>query len=553
MHREGVDGWWATDQPVTGRYLFVVDGTAIPDPRSGQQPEGIDGWSEVVDHSLFEWTDQDWAGFALPDAVVYELHVGTFTPQGTFAGVIGKLDHLIDLGVNTVEVMPVATFPGGHGWGYDGVGLYAPQWSYGGSRGFKELVDACHGHGISVVLDVVYNHLGPAGNHLHQLGPYFTSEHHTPWGDAINFDGAGSTEVRRFVIDNALHWVVDHHLDGLRLDAVHAIIDESPVHILQDIGTAVHEAGATRGRITWVIAESDLNDPRLVRDVGDGGLGLDAAWSDDFHHALHVALTGERRGYYADFSGLRDLTTALNDVFVYSGQVAPSRGRAHGQPVGDVDRNRFIGFSQNHDQIGNRAFGDRLAHLVGLGRQQIAAALVITAPFVPMLFQGEEWGSSAPFLYFTDHEDPDLAEAVRNGRKAEFAGLVGDQDGEGIPDPQDPDTLSRSVLDWAESTRHQHHRLQIWYRDLLDLRAAEPDLRSGAPAATTARCDEHTGWLIVERGRVVVVVNLGDDQIIDLAAANTGTVSMLLTNDSACTVAGGRLHLAADSVALLSR
>ena len=544
-------GWWQTRRPVSGRYRFVVDGDPVPDPRSPQQPEGVDGWSETVDHDAFAWTDQQWFGFPLERAVIYELHVGTFTAAGTFAGVVERLDHLIDLGINAIEIMPVATFPGAHGWGYDGVGLFAPQWSYGGVEGLKGLVDACHRRGVAVILDVVYNHLGPAGNNLHRLGPYFTSSHHTPWGDAINFDGPGSAEVRQFMIDNALHWILDHHLDGLRLDAVHAIIDESPVHVLQDIAFAVHEAGAEVGRTTWVIAESDLNDPQLVVAIADGGYGLDAAWSDDFHHALHVAITGERIGYYADFTGLDDLATAIREVFVYSGQYSPSRRRMHGHPVGDVDRRRFVGFSQNHDQVGNRAFGERLAHLVGIGRQEIVAALVITAPFVPMLFQGEEWGATAPFLYFTDHQDPELAEAVRVGRSAEFADLVGGNDrGDGlaIPDPQDPDTVAGSVLDWDEATRGDHARLLEWYRRLISLRRERADLDDGAPSHTVVACDAAAGWLTVTRGAIVVAVNLGQAQTVPVGSDGR----VLMTNDLHAALDAAGVRLAADTVAIVA-
>jgi maltooligosyltrehalose trehalohydrolase len=497
-------GWWRSERPHRGRYRFVVDGDARVDPRSPALPDGIDGWSETVDHDAFAWTDDRWTGFPLAAAVLMELHVGTFSPAGTFDGVVEHLDSLVDLGVNAIEVMPVATFGGRRGWGYDGVGLFAPHPAYGGPAGFKRLVDACHAKGIAVVLDVVYNHLGPAGNHLARFGPYFTDRYHTPWGDAVNLDGQDAGEVRRFFVDNALSWVRDHHVDGLRLDAVHAFMDRSAITFLEQLADEVHRAARQLGREVWVIAESDLNDPRLVRPPEAGGYGLDAAWSDDFHHALHTVLTGERTGYYADYGSLEQLAKAIEHVYVVDGCWSPSRGRVHGRPVGDLPRHRFLGYAQNHDQIGNRAMGDRLSMSLPPGRLHIAAALVLLAPFVPMLFQGEEWGATTPFLYFTDHADPDLGEAVRQGRRREFAAFGWDP--ESIPDPQADETFRRSVLDRGELASPRHADLRAWHQRLIAVRRSRVAPDDGARARTGG---DEAGWLVVDRGSVAVAVNVG--------------------------------------------
>ncbi len=473
------DGWFGVEAgiddpaPADGvgvDYAFSLDGgPPRPDPRSPRQPGGVSGPSRVVDHRRFAWTDAGWRGFHLPSAVLYELHVGTFSDEGTFDGALGRLDHLVDLGVDAVELLPVAAFPGRHGWGYDGVGLFSVHEPYGGPDGLKRLVDGCHARGIGVILDVVYNHLGPAGNHLGEFGPYFTDRYVTPWGEAVNFDGAGSDEVRAFVIGNALGWLRDHHVDGLRLDAVHAIVDTSATHVLEELAVAVEALSVEVGRPLWVIAESDLNDPRLVTSREAGGFGLHAQWSDDFHHALHVSLTGERVGYYEDFEPA-DLATALADVFVYAGRHSVSRGRRHGRGVGDLPRSRFVVYAQNHDQIGNRAKGERLCHLVSPDGARRAAEAVLGAPNVPMLFQGEEWGASSPFQYFTDHEDAELGRAVSDGRRREFAAFGWDPDD--VPDPQDPATFERSKLDWSELGREPHAELLAWHKALIARRRA---------------------------------------------------------------------------------
>lgn len=501
-------GWWRHAVPYTGRYRLVVDGVEVPDPRSPCQPDGFDGWSHTVDHDDFPWTDATWRGFPLHAAVIYELHVGTFTPEGTFDAAAGRLDHLVELGVTAIELLPVATFPGSRGWGYDGVLLFAPHAAYGGPDGLKRLVDAAHARGVAVVVDVVYNHLGPIGNHLARFGPYFTDAHRTPWGDAVNLDEAGSDEVRRFFVDNALQWVRDYHADGLRLDAVHAFNDRSAVHLLEQLAGEVHAAAASLGRTVWVIAESDLNQPGLVRPVEAGGMGLDAAWSDDFHHALHAVLTGERDGYYADFGEIAQLARALEEVYVYAGERSLHRQRRHGRPVGDLPRDRFLGYSQNHDQIGNRATGDRLVHAAGVAAARIAAALVLTAPFVPLLFQGEEWAASSPFQYFTDHPDPELGEAVRRGRAVEFAAFGWSV--ESLPDPQDVETFRRSTLEWDEVAAEPHASMLRWHRDLLRLRATRPALRDARPSSTVVAFDESDRWLTVTRGDVVIVVAFPD-------------------------------------------
>jgi maltooligosyltrehalose trehalohydrolase len=510
MTRDGA-GTWHTPHRPAGRYWLVVDGERLPDPGSTSQPFGFDGPS-VMDTGEFAWTDAGWVGRPLSECVLYELHVGTFSPEGTFDGVIARLDHLVDLGIDAIELMPVNTFPGERGWGYDGVLLGAPHAAYGGPEGLRRLVDACHARSIAVVLDVVYNHLGPLGNHIGRFGPFFTERHATPWGSAVNFDGEGSDGVRRFVVDNAVRWIERYHVDGLRLDAVHALHDESAVHIVEEIAAAVHDAGARAGRITWVIAESDLNDPRVVRTEAEGGWDADAAWSDDLHHALHVALTGERQGYYADYpDSLAPLARALGEVYVFAGDHVPSRGRRHGRPVGDLPRSRFIAYSQTHDQVGNRALGERLCHLVPDGLARAAAALVLTGPCVPMLFAGEEWAASSPFQYFTSHPDPELATAVREGRRHEFSGFHDAHAELEVPDPQALTTFLRSKLPWHEVADDRHAWMLEWYRSLIELRRSEPSLLDARAAATEVRVDDPHRWIHVERGDIVVVANLGDE------------------------------------------
>ncbi|HET7488123.1 MAG TPA: malto-oligosyltrehalose trehalohydrolase [Acidimicrobiales bacterium] len=537
-HGADVDAGPGTD------YGFVLDGREVlPDPRSPWQPAGVDGRSRTVDHAAFPWSDAGWRGVHLPSAVLYELHVGTFTPEGTFDAAAARLDHLVDLGVDAVELMPVAEFPGRRGWGYDGVDLYAPHSAYGGPEGLKRLVDACHARGLGVVLDVVYNHLGPAGNHLARFGPYFTSRYATPWGEAVNLDGAGSDEVRAFFVDNAVMWLRDYHFDGLRLDAVHAILDTSAKHLLEELAERVEGLAAAAGRPLFLVAESDLNDPRVVRRREVGGYGIDAQWSDDFHHAVHALLTGEREGYYADFGSMAHLALALRRSFVYAGEHSPHRGRRHGRLDPTLSGHRFVVCTQNHDQVGNRARGERLAALVGPGRLQLAAALVLTSPFVPLLFQGEEWAATTPFPYFTDHADPILGRAVREGRRAEFAAFGWDP--EAVPDPQDPATFEQARLDWSEPGEKDHAAVLDWYRRLIALRRSVPALTDGRMDAVEVRFDEEAGWLVVTRGPVTVAGNIGP-QPVGLAVAG----SLRLGSDGA-EVGPAGLRLAPDAVAVL--
>jgi maltooligosyltrehalose trehalohydrolase len=543
----GADGWWTAE--AEGRdYAFAVDGAdPLPDPRSPWQPHGVHGPSRVVDHAAFRWTDAGWQAPPLAAGLVYELHVGTFSPAGTFDGAIERLDHLVRLGVTHVELMPVAQFPGGHGWGYDGVDLYAPHAAYGGPDGLKRLIDACHGRGLAVLLDVVYNHLGPAGNYLERFGPYFTDRYATPWGRAVNLDGPGSDEVRRFFCDNALAWLRDYHADGLRLDAVHAIVDTSAVHFLEQLATEVADLGARLGRYFVLVAESDLNDPRIVRGPDVGGYGLDAQWSDDFHHALHAALTGERGGYYADFGRLADVAQALRSAYVYDGRVSAFRGRRHGRPATGLPGSRFLGYLQTHDQVGNRARGERTSHLVSPGLLKVGAALVLLSPFVPMLFQGEEWAASTPFLYFTDHEDPALARAVSEGRRHEFQAFGWDP--AEVPDPQAPETFQRSKLDWSEPGREPHRGLLDWHASLARLRR-EHGLAAGRLDRVRVRHDETDRWLVLEREGIAVACNLaGRAQRVPLGDGTAGAV--LLASDGEVKAGAGVVDLPAESVAVL--
>lgn len=541
-HRAEVDGVGPGDD-----YRFVVDGDALPDPRSPWQPDGVHGPSRLVDHGAFAWTDHGWGGVHLPSAVLYELHVGTFSAGGTFDGLTERLDHLVDLGVDAVELMPVNEFPGRRGWGYDGVDLFAPHHAYGGPDGLKRLVDACHRRGLGVVLDVVYNHLGPAGNYLSRFGPYFTDRYRTPWGEAVNLDGPGSEEVRAFVVDNALMWLRDYHLDGLRLDAVHGLVDTSATHVLEQLHVAVERLGAALGRPLFLIAESDLNDPRVVRRPEVGGYGVDAQWSDDLHHALHAVLTGERSGYYSDFGSMADVASALRQGFVYGGRYSAHRGRPHGRVDPALPGWRLLGYLQTHDQVGNRARGERIGALASPGRLKVGAALVLTSPFVPMLFAGEEWAASTPFPYFTDHEDPELADAVRRGRRAEFASFGWDP--QDIPDPQDPETFAAARLDWDELRGEPHASILDWYRRLIDLRRRTPALRDGRLDAVVTRHDDAARWLVVERGPVTVAANIG------WAEARVEAVGdLVLASDPAVEARhDGTVALPPDTVAVVCR
>ncbi|HZA41811.1 MAG TPA: malto-oligosyltrehalose trehalohydrolase [Actinomycetota bacterium] len=546
-------GWWRVEAPQAhpaDYYGFSLDGgDPLPDPRSAWQPLGVHGSSRLLDHSSFDWTDGEWRGVAPPGDIVYEMHVGTFTDQGTFDAAAAKLDHLVDLGAGAVEIMPVAEFPGDRGWGYDGVDLYAPHHSYGGPDGLKRFVDACHGRGLGVILDVVYNHLGPDGNYLGRFGPYFSDKYSTLWGDAVNLDGPGSDEVRSFFIDNALGWLEDYHCDGLRVDAVHAIFDQSAVHFLEELSARVDELKNSLGRTLFLVAESDLNDPRIVTPREAGGYGVNAAWSDDFHHALHALLTGDRSGYYADFGSVEQVAKALRSVYVYDGAFSGHRGRRHGRPVGDLPGTRFFGYVQNHDQVGNRALGERSSHLMSHELLKVGAALVLTSPFVPLLFQGEEWGASTPFCYFTDHSDPQLAHAVSEGRRREFASFGWDP--AAVPDPQDPETFNMSKLNWNELDEPLHAELLEWHKQLIRLRRAEPALHDGRRDLVNVRFDEAERWLALERGPITVACNFSD-RLVSVPMHAGRAAQVLLTSVEPPEARAGSVDLGPESVTIFS-
>jgi maltooligosyltrehalose trehalohydrolase len=549
----GADGWWTAEvtSPVAEiDYGLVLDGEGpFPDPRSRWQPHGVHGRSRWVDHETFAWSDSGFRALPLSQVVVYELHIGTFTPEGTFAAAIKRLDHLVQLGITHVELMPVNAFPGEHGWGYDGVSLFAVQQAYGGPDGMKRFVNACHARGLAVLLDVVYNHLGPSGNYLGRYGPYFTTRHHTPWGPAVNFDGPDSDEVRRFFCDNALMWLRDYHLDGLRLDAVHAIVDTSARPFLEQLAAGVKQLAVQLDRPLVLIAESDLNDPRLLWPAQRGGYGLDAQWCDDFHHALHVVLTGERDGYYEDFHGLASLAKSLRQAFVHDGGHSRHRRRRHGRLPEGLNGHRFLAYAQNHDQVGNRARGERLSHLVSPERLKIAAALVFASPFVPLIFQGEEWAASSPFQYFTDHPEPELAQAVRDGRRREFAAFGWKS--ESVPDPQAPETFERSKLRWDEVGGGLHADMLAWYRRLIELRWTEPALADGLFEHVEVHLDEAARWLVLERGPLAVVCNLASGaQPIPLVASSW---AVMLSSTADAVAGADSIRLPADSVAILKR
>ena len=541
----GDDGWWRSAEPLPPGtdYAFSVDGgDPRPDPRSPWQPAGVHGPSRTFDAGAHAWGDAAWRGRDVRGAVVYELHVGTFTAQGTLDAAIGRLEHLVELGVDVVELMPVAAFPGVHGWGYDGVALYAVHEPYGGPAALQRFVDAAHQRGLAVCLDVVHNHLGPSGAYLGLYGPYFTDRHHTPWGQAVNLDGEGSEHVRAFVVENALRWLRDFHVDALRLDAVHALVDDSPRHLLAELSDAVAALAQEVGRPLSLIAESDLNDARMVTPTAEGGLGMTAQWADDVHHAVHALLTGEQHGYYVDFGTPEALAHALTRVFVHDGGFSTFRGKDWGAPVPPgTDGRRFVVFAQDHDQVGNRAIGDRPSARLDAGGLAIEAALVLTSPFTPMLFMGEEWGATTPWMYFTDHTEPELVEAIRRGRTAEFGGhgwaelYGGDVE---VPDPQAPATVEGSRLDWDEPAREPHDRMLRWYRDLIALRRAEPELVDGDLSATSVE-HEDARWLVVARGALRVVVVLADHAVevpFERLGAPPGPLPVLAAWDDAVVV-----------------
>jgi maltooligosyltrehalose trehalohydrolase len=533
----GDDGWWRLDQPVAAGgepldYGFVVDGDGPhPDPRSLRQPGGVHALSREFDPSTHAWADDGWAGRDLTGAVIYELHIGTFTPDGTLDAAAEKLDHLVHLGVDAVELLPVNAYNGAHGWGYDGVLWYAVHEPYGGPAAYQRFVDACHARGIAVVQDVVYNHLGPSGNYLPVFGPYLGDGHST-WGASVNLDGPQSDEVRRYIVDNALYWLRDLHVDGLRLDAVHALHDARAVHILEALATRVDQLSAELGRPLTLIAESDLNDPRLIRDRARHGYGIAAQWDDDVHHAIHANLTGETAGYYADFAGPGSLVKVFERGFFHDGTWSSFRERHHGRPLdADIPHTRLVAFSQDHDQIGNRATGDRLTASLTQGQLAVAATLTLLGPFTPMLFMGEEWGATTPWQFFTSHPEKELGEATARGRIAEFARMGWDP--AVVPDPQDPATFERSRLDWAEAEQPEHARLLAFYRDLIALRS---ELPADSPAAEVVSDGDVFGF---RRGGLRVLVSLSGDSLTGSGLSVPGDVEARLRFDDAVLVTQG--------------
>ena len=495
---------WTTRLPVGTDYLLAVDGQEPrPDPRSAQQPHGVHGCSRVFDTAAHSWQDTDWAGREVLGSVCYELHVGTFTPEGTLDAAIEKLDHLAWLGVQTIELMPLTPFPGSRGWGYDGVAIYAVHEAYGGPAALQRFVDAAHRMGLAVCLDVIYNHFGPDGNYAPVFAPYFTSRHDTPWGSAINLDDEHSEGVREFICDNAVRWIREFHMDALRLDAVHALIDDSPTNILAELADRIAALRLELGRPVQLIAESDLNQVKMVLPRQAGGLGIDGQWDDDVHHALHAYLTQETFGYYVDFGSAEVLSKALEQVFVHDGSWSTFRNRPWGSPVGpEVPRRKFVVFTQNHDQVGNRGRGDRPSERLSAGTQAGAIAILLLSPFTPLLFQGQEWGTRRPFQFFTDHE-PELGAAVTAGRLAEFAG----HDWQAIygpdlliPDPQAVETFTASKLDWSELAQPEHAALLDWHRRLIGLRMELGDCRE------PIRTDHGDDWFRMVHGPFTVLI-----------------------------------------------
>lgn len=510
------DGWWRAEVqcPPDARYGFVLDDdpTVLPDPRSARQPDGVHERSQLWDPRTATWTDADWTGRPVEGAVIYELHVGTFTAEGTFDAAIEKLDYLVDLGVDLVELMPVNAFNGTHGWGYDGVLWFAVHEPYGGPAALTRLVDACHARGLGVLIDAVFNHFGPSGNYLPRFGPYQSSTGN-PWGLGVNLSGAGSDEVRAYIIDCALRWMRDFHADGLRLDAVHAMVDTTAIHILEELAAETDSLALTVGRPLSLIAESDLNNPRLITPRDRGGYGMTAQWDDDIHHAIHTAVSGERQGYYCDFGSMQTLATTLRNGYFHAGTYSTFRGRRHGRPldITEIPATRLLAYTCTHDQVGNRAVGDRPSQNLDDGQLAIKAALALGSPYTAMLFMGEEWGSSRPFQFFSSHPEPDLAVATAQGRKSEFAdhGWAA----EDVPDPQDPETFRRSMLDWSEIDQPRHARLLEFYRGLIRLRHDEADLSDPWLTHLGVEVDEAHRWIIMRRLRIAIACNLGDQPV----------------------------------------
>jgi len=470
MHHEFLGYWRIDDVPAYPGYQYVYRlGNSLerPDPASRFQPQGVHGPSEIIDHSQFNWSDSSWEGIKLRDMIIYELHTGTFSPEGTFEGIIKKLNYLNDLGINAIELMPLAQFPGGRNWGYDGAYLFAVQNSYGGPSGLKKLVDSCHQHGMAVLIDVVYNHLGPEGTYIQDFGPYFTKKYNTPWGDAVNYDEAWSDGVRNFVIQNAISWFKDYHIDALRLEAIHGIYDFGAKHILRELAEETERFSNENGRKRYLIAESDLNDNKVITPTEQNGYGIDAQWSDDFHHAVHALLTGEKKSYYSDFGTLDHVIKAYREGYVYTWNYSENRKRFHGSSASQLSAEKFIICTQNHDQIGNRLMGERLSQLLSFEALKLTSGAMFIAPYIPLLFMGEEFGAQTPFMYFISHSDPDLVRAVREGRAREFSQM---HMGKESPDPQDSETFDKSKLQWECIDKPNHVQLLLFYKKMIGLR-----------------------------------------------------------------------------------
>ncbi|MGA4728618.1 malto-oligosyltrehalose trehalohydrolase [Micromonospora taraxaci] len=543
------DGWWQVDVPDAGPdYSFLLndDETPLPDPRSPWQPAGVHGPSRRYDHADFAWSDSAWTGRQLPGSILYELHIGTFTPEGTFDAAIDRLDHLVNLGVDLIELLPVNAFNGEHNWGYDGVCWYAPHEPYGGPDGLKRFVDAAHARGLGVILDVVYNHFGPSGAYAPRFGPYL-AEQSNSWGRSMNLDGPHSDEVRRYIIDSVLMWLRDYHVDGLRLDAVHALPDSRAIPLLEELAIDVESLSTHLGRPLSLIAESDLNDPRLITPREAGGFGLHAQWNDDAHHALHTLLTGERQGYYGDFGSLETLSDVLTGGFFHAGTWSSFRNRHHGRPLDSrVPGHRLVAYLQNHDQIGNRATGDRISASLSPALLRVGAMLLLTAPFTPMLFMGEEWAASTPWQFFTSHPEPELASAVRTGRRREFASH-GWPEGD-VPDPQDPETFTRSRLDWAELDKPEHASMLAFYQRLIALRRSSSDLSD--PRMQSVSVQHGDQFLLMRRGDTLVVANFaGRGQGVSLPGVAR---RVLLATGEGVTVMRDRIELPAETAAIVA-
>ena len=551
---DGTGGWWtAPGAPAAGDvdygYLLDGDSTPLPDPRSRRQPEGVHSLSRTFDAGSHEWADAQWQGRGLQGAVIYELHLGTFTPEGTLDAAIGKLDYLVELGIDFVELLPVNGFNGTHNWGYDGVLWYAVHEGYGGPAAYQRFVDAAHAAGLGVIQDVVYNHLGPSGNYLSRFGPYLKSGEGNTWGDSVNLDGPGSDVVRGYILENAAMWLRDYHVDGLRLDAVHAFKDERAVHLLEEFGALADDVTAETGRPATMIAESDLNDPRLLYPRDLNGHGLAGQWSDDFHHAVHVNVSGETTGYYEDFGSLEALAKVLVDGYFHDGGYSSFRGRHHGRPIntGLVHPAALVVCNQNHDQIGNRATGDRLSQTLGYGQLALAAVATLTSPFTPMLFMGEEYGATTPWQFFTSHPEPELGKATAEGRIREFERMGWDP--AVVPDPQDPETFTRSKLNWDEAGEGDHARLLELYRQLIALRRSTPELAGLGFEATTVAFSEADGWLRLRRGSVEVAMNFSAEPNRLAVAGST----VALATDGGVHLGDRQLDLPGHSAAIITK